>query len=681
MKKHFDTKALIPRKTIYSAMRKGRALTCIVLTLMVALPSAGYLAADTSKDVTAQPVLPNSNYITHAPIRINSNAEFASMAASEGWPGDGSQGSPYIIDNYDINYTKSGFIINNVQNGIIFNNFLWDNLWDGIYLYSSNGNLVANNTALHHSMAGITLASSNQNIIQNNNASNNQYGIYSTVSYNGNNVVINNTLWFNNGGIIVFGWDNNIVNNTIFYSYNGISGEGGYNNTFINNVIINNVPSSYPWYGFFIGSRGNVLANNTMVGGGIMIGGGSLEIWNSQTIDTSNTVNGKPVYYWKNQTGGSVPSGAGEVILANCTNVVVENQNVSYGTVGIQLGFSSGNIIANNTALSNRYGIHLISSNINSILNNTVSLNVIGINFTESNNNIVSGNIFNSNGSGSGIQTYYSNNNTFENNKVSSLYTGIYFVYSSGNTIYHNNISNNVAQAYDNRNNNFWNSTYPTGGNYWSDYSGVDLCSGPLQNQPGSDGVGDTPYIIDADSRDNYPLMSPFDYIEYNIPLQEGWNLISLPVRQFNWSFSSVLESVAGKYDYIQTYNTSNPSSPWETYAPFKPASVNNLNSMNHFRSYWVHITEPGITLTVKGDKFGSTLSLPLKAGWNLVGYPSLTPKSISVALAGTGYDSVEGYNASDPYRTSVLDGSYMMKPGEGYWVHVPADSIWVVDW
>lgn len=61
-----------------------------------------------------------------------------------------------------------------------------------------------------------------------------------------------------------------------------------------------------------------------------------------------------------------------------------------------------------------------------------------------------------------------------------------------------------------------WNDSYPVGGNYWSDYTGVDGCSGPAQNVcTGSDGIGDTPYVISASNSDHYPLMSmpgPLDY-------------------------------------------------------------------------------------------------------------------------------------------------------------------------
>jgi hypothetical protein len=64
---------------------------------------------------------------------------------------------------------------------------------------------------------------------------------------------------------------------------------------------------------------------------------------------------------------------------------------------------------------------------------------------------------------------------------------------------------------------NVWDYGYPSGGNYWSDYNGTDSYSGTFQNETGSDSIGDTPYVNDADNRDNYPLMTPHTPSEHEL--------------------------------------------------------------------------------------------------------------------------------------------------------------------
>ncbi len=54
---------------------------------------------------------------------------------------------------------------------------------------------------------------------------------------------------------------------------------------------------------------------------------------------------------------------------------------------------------------------------------------------------------------------------------------------------------------------NVWDIGYPDGGNHWNDYSGTDFYSGPYQNETGSDGIGDIPYVINENNQDNYPLV------------------------------------------------------------------------------------------------------------------------------------------------------------------------------
>src|SRR3989442_1184192 len=75
----------------------------------------------------------------------------------------------------------------------------------------------------------------------------------------------------------------------------------------------------------------------------------------------------------------------------------------------------------------------------------------------------------------------------------------------------HNDFLSNEFQANDTQPGmNAWHAAYPRGGNHWSDYTGVDQCSGPAQNLcQGPDGFGDTPYLVNGSAQDRYPLMHP----------------------------------------------------------------------------------------------------------------------------------------------------------------------------
>ncbi|MBI5000070.1 MAG: right-handed parallel beta-helix repeat-containing protein [Euryarchaeota archaeon] len=437
---------------------------------LVVLLSAMVVGSWQTNGTASRPAVP-LNYTAHAPIRINSDAEFATKAASEGWNGSGAQGDPYIIESYDINGTSYGYCIyigNTTDYFVVSNSYLHEASGVSSYPYYCEAGLILYNVQ-------------NGTIANNNASSNNGYGIFLNF-YSNYNTIVNNTASSNNGygGIFL-----NFVSNYNTIANNTASSNNGWGiflDSSSSNAVANNTASSNNLGGIFISySSSNAIANNTMADDGIFIRGDLLEHWNTHTIDTSNTVNGKPVQYWENQTSGSVPTGAGQVILANCTNVVVENHNVSKGTVGIELGFSTSNIITNNTAFSNdEDGIYVCNSSSNTIVNNTAS-----------------------------------SNNQY----------GIYLDGTSSNTIYHNNIIDNFIQAFDNGMNS-WDNGYPSGGNFWSNYTGVDVMSGPNQNVPGADGIGDTPFIIDADSRDNYPLMAPFNG---SVLAPPAWNW-SVPV-------------------------------------------------------------------------------------------------------------------------------------------------------
>jgi hypothetical protein len=94
--------------------------------------------------------------------------------------------------------------------------------------------------------------------------------------------------------------------------------------------------------------------------------------------------------------------------------------------------------------------------------------------------------------------------NTISNNTNSGVYCDRQ---GTGNLFYHNNFLNNANHVVDSKSTDKWDNGYPAGGNYWDTYYEVDSYNGPLQDIPGPDGIGDTPYILNGTGVDRYPLM------------------------------------------------------------------------------------------------------------------------------------------------------------------------------
>jgi len=112
--------------------------------------------------------------------------------------------------------------------------------------------------------------------------------------------------------------------------------------------------------------------------------------------------------------------------------------------------------------------------------------------------------------SGIGIDLSTRHNVTIKNMRVKEFQYGIYLCDSLNNHIYHNTFLNNTNQAHIDGLANTWDNGYPAGGNYWSSYTGPDLYRGLSQNEANSDGIGDTPYVMNENNTDHYPLMKPY---------------------------------------------------------------------------------------------------------------------------------------------------------------------------
>ena len=182
-----------------------------------------------------------------------------------------------------------------------------------------------------------------------------------------------------------------------------------------------------------------------------------------------------------------------EIVIQRSNIVIDGNHHILQGSrsgIGLNLTDIDYVLVKRTNIQEFEFGILIERSSHNIVLENNISNNVFsGVAMSKSSYNTVSGNNI-------------SNNIRF---------AGVWLEFSLSNKIYHNNFINNPTQAQSLRSyDNIWDDSYPSGGNYWSDYGGIDLHDGPNQDQPDSDGIGDTFYVVNANDTDRYPLWNPY---------------------------------------------------------------------------------------------------------------------------------------------------------------------------
>ncbi|NIU55739.1 MAG: hypothetical protein GWN67_04875, partial [Phycisphaerae bacterium] len=332
-------------------------------------------------------------------------------------------------------------------------------------------------------------------------------------------------------GILLASTNNStLANNLVENNQEGIALYLSSDNTISNNIATNS----------YVGVKLDSSSDNTVVGNTLKDNNLGIELSTTASFSTNNTIFDNNIK--TSDVGISLNSGGNDVIHNTLANIT---------STGIAVGSdSSENDISNNTVRSEAYGIYLGGLPAKRPISNTISGNDIAINGATS--------------ARAGITLGYSDRNTISQNTIvflKSTYTtsqGIRIVSSldniifnntvansgwrgagislqaesSGNVIFHNDFVDNPTQAYSSEDSiSSWDNGYPSGGNYWSDYIGIDEKSGSKQDQTGSDGIGDTPYVIDERNRDRYPLMHPSSFTP--------WVLVTSPNGGEKWLVGS----------------------------------------------------------------------------------------------------------------------------------------------
>jgi parallel beta-helix repeat protein len=233
---------------------------------------------------------------------------------------------------------------------------------------------------------------------------------------------------------------------------------------------------------------------------------------------------------------------AGIGIQSSTNNLIVENNLLSNSNEGIRFySGASNNTVTGNNIKYNKYmsGIHFYDGSTNNVISsNSITNNCYGIFSTDASGNIITGNDIQFN-SQYDIHFFSSSNNTItcnnigntewkyglclrgnsnynviSGNNIMNSEIGIVLENSTDNYIYHNTFVNHELAHADDDSSNIWDNGEE--GNYWSNYNGADN---------DGDCIGDTPYIINENNADHYPLMAPitifdagtWEWTRYNV--------------------------------------------------------------------------------------------------------------------------------------------------------------------
>jgi parallel beta-helix repeat protein len=241
--------------------------------------------------------------------------------------------------------------------------------------------------------------------------------------------------------------------------------------------------------GIYLSYRSNVIIKNTNIKRfviGIALQGSNNNSISRNNITENYLIGIHSLSLSSNNivSGNNITNNGYGISLSSSNNIVSKNTITNNGLYGITLGGddpSINNTISENTMTNNNYNIYFVGGSDNTISRNNIANNTYGIFFAPS------------------------DNNTISENTITSNEYGIRLNFASNNKFYHNSFIDNTIQVVPHLV-SIWDDGYPSGGNYWSDYNGTDA---------NYDGIGDTPYTIDADNTDNYPLMTPYAIPEF----------------------------------------------------------------------------------------------------------------------------------------------------------------------
>ena len=577
--------------------------------------------------------------------------------------------------------SKYGILVKS-DHCIIENNIIINNLYGILFRYaqSHQSHITIKDNTIANNEKGIWNLFGNKNNITENIFIDNTYGIHFGINGplpwkpNGlgrinvpfYNDIFRNSFYGNDRGIyLIDSVPNNITENIITASPDGVGiyvydcihvtwgplgGDRIMINSYDNLHAIGNTITYNKWGIFLVGSSHNFISENTIVD------------------------NNYGIYLCRKK----FVSLSGEIIYFGSKDNTIIDNNITNCTLGIWYGpmsddnFIINNIIngKNNTDQIQR-GIRIKGSENNIITKNTiVDNNGPGILLRLSESTTIAGNtIANSNLSGIKLRES-SNNNIFMNTITNNIQYGVELINTSNdNIIYHNNFifnNQNYTQAYDDSN-NIWNESYPSGGNYWSDFDEPD--EGAYDNN--SDGIVDSPYNISGgNNQDFLPLMNLF-YYENRPPYQpsspspeDGANDVDVET-DLSWTGGD-----PDSYDIVTYDIYFGSTNPPPLVASHHPSTTHNPGTLYYDKTYyWKIVAWDIFHMSNTSDEWEFTTESEFQPDLECDGSLSWTDVKPGATVEGS--FTVE--NSGDP--TSELNWEIESYPDWGTWTFTPSSG------
>ncbi len=148
------------------------------------------------------------------------------------------------------------------------------------------------------------------------------------------------------------------------------------------------------------------------------------------------------------------------------------------------------------------------------------------------------------------------------------------------------------------------------------------------------------------------------------LAIKKGWNLISIPLLLKDDSIGNILK--IANLSYVYAYDSG-------YYIPSK---------ISYFMGFWIK-AENDTALKVDGNEPGN-ISLNLKQGWNLVGYPSLTIQNITEVYNQSNISVVLAYENNSwksysPKKPTTINTMNFLYPGYGYWIKADGNTSLII--